>query len=85
VGAFLLDLVKNIVHVYLAKPASSGVATTLLTGLILAGASSGANNVLVSLGWISITSIVLRSRRAVAAPPADEPSDSSDDAHLAWS
>lgn len=85
VGAFQLDLVKDIVHVYAVKPPSSGVATTLLTALILAGGSSGVNNVLVSLGWISITSIALLSKRAVAAPQVDKLSDSSDAAHLAWS
>jgi hypothetical protein len=64
VGAFKLDLFTDLVNVYTVDRASSDFSTRMLTALILAGGSSGVNNVLVSLGFRS-----MRSAEQIAPKP----------------
>lgn len=65
---FKLDLIADLVNLYSSTKIPSGAATKLLTALILAGGSSGVNNLLVALGFRSMKSV----EQIVPRPPPDK-------------
>ena len=66
--AFNLDLMADLINLYSASKVPSGVATKLLTAFILAGGSSGVNNLLVALGFRSMRS----AEQLAPKPPHDK-------------
>ena len=54
VSAFDLDIVTNLVNVYSQKSYLINFPGTFVTALVLAGGSSGVNNLLVALGFRSV-------------------------------
>lgn len=64
VDRFALDFVKDLVNVYAVDKIPSEFPTRFLSALILAGGSSGVNNLLVSLGFRS-----MRSAEQIAPKP----------------
>lgn len=65
--AFNLDLMADLINLYSSSKVASGVATKLLTAFILAGGSSGVNNLLVALGFRSMRSV----EQIAPKPPHD--------------
>jgi hypothetical protein len=66
--AFKLDLMADLINLYSSTKVASGAATKLLTAFILAGGSSGVNNLLVALGFRSMRS----AEQLAPKPPHDK-------------
>ncbi len=66
--AFDLDIVTHLVNVYSGKAHPSGFPGTFITALVLAGGSSGVNNLLVALGFRSVRT----AEQTAPKPPATE-------------
>jgi hypothetical protein len=64
VDAFRMDFVKDLVNAYAQEKIASDFSSQLLTAMILAGGSSGVNNLLIALGFRS-----MRSAEAIAPKP----------------